>query len=29
VWGVGALLFTLMAKVSTAISAGEFRYREG
>lgn len=29
VWGVGALLFTLMVKVSTAISAGEFRYREG
>jgi molybdopterin-containing oxidoreductase family membrane subunit len=27
VWGVGALLFTLMAKVSSAISAGEFRYQ--
>ena len=27
IWGVGALLFTLMVKVSTAISAGEFSYR--
>jgi molybdopterin-containing oxidoreductase family membrane subunit len=27
VWGVGALLFTLMAKVSIAISSAEFRYR--
>lgn len=29
VWGFGALLFTLMLKVATAISAGEFRYRTG
>jgi len=29
VWGVGALCFTLMAKVATTISAGEFRYRQG
>ena len=27
VWGVGALFFTLMVKVSSAISAGEFRYQ--
>ncbi len=26
IWGVGALLFTLMAKVATAISVGELRY---
>jgi molybdopterin-containing oxidoreductase family membrane subunit len=26
VWGVGALLFTLMAKVAMAITIGEFRY---
>ena len=26
IWGVGALLFTLMVKVSTAIWAGEFRH---
>jgi Ni/Fe-hydrogenase subunit HybB-like protein len=26
VWAIGALLFTLMAKVAMAISAGEFRY---
>ena len=27
IWGVGALLFTLMAKVATAIWADEFGYR--
>jgi molybdopterin-containing oxidoreductase family membrane subunit len=27
IWGVGALLFTLMAKVAMAITIGEFRYR--
>jgi molybdopterin-containing oxidoreductase family membrane subunit len=27
VWGVGALLFTLMAKVAMAITGGEFRYQ--
>jgi Ni/Fe-hydrogenase subunit HybB-like protein len=27
VWGVGALAFTLMAKVAMAIDVGEFRYR--
>jgi molybdopterin-containing oxidoreductase family membrane subunit len=26
IWGVGALLFTLMAKVAMAITIGEFRY---
>jgi molybdopterin-containing oxidoreductase family membrane subunit len=27
VWGIGALVFTLMAKVAIAITLGEFRYR--
>jgi Ni/Fe-hydrogenase subunit HybB-like protein len=27
IWGVGALLFTLMAKVAMAITIGEFRYQ--
>ena len=27
VWGIGALLYTLMVKVTTAISMGEFRHR--
>jgi len=26
VWGVGALVFTLMVKVAMAVSAGEMRY---
>lgn len=29
VWGVGALLFTLMAKVTLAINAGEFNHAAG
>jgi molybdopterin-containing oxidoreductase family membrane subunit len=29
VWGVGALLYTLMLKVAIAISMGEFHHREG
>jgi hypothetical protein len=29
IWGVGALLFTLMAKVAMAITIGEFRYQRG
>jgi Ni/Fe-hydrogenase subunit HybB-like protein len=28
IWGVGALLFTLMVKVALAIDVGTFRYRE-
>lgn len=28
IWGIGALLFTLMAKISLAINSGEFRYRD-
>lgn len=27
IWGIGALIFTLMAKVAIAISVGEFRHR--
>ena len=27
IWGVGALLYTSMVRISTAISVGEFRYR--
>jgi molybdopterin-containing oxidoreductase family membrane subunit len=27
IWGVGALLFTLMVKVATAVRANELRYR--
>jgi len=29
VWGLGALLYTWMVRVATAISAGEFTHREG
>jgi molybdopterin-containing oxidoreductase family membrane subunit len=29
VWAVGILVFTLMVKVATAISSGEFRHRSG
>ncbi|MBW2422498.1 MAG: polysulfide reductase NrfD [Deltaproteobacteria bacterium] len=28
VWGIGALLFTLMVKIAMAINVGEMRYRE-
>jgi Ni/Fe-hydrogenase subunit HybB-like protein len=28
VWGIGALLYTLMVKVATAIATGEFRHEE-